>query len=163
MQKVSEFVNKLASYVVMTAVLVMTLVIVLQVICRYFLGFSFFWAEELARYLLIWITFLGGSVAFRKAQLASIDILVERLPGLLKVTVVIISQVIVLGFLVTAAVYGFKQSFSPAVITQVSPALRLPMMYNYLAVPISFSIMCLHCLGNVFQNISTAMNGGGKA
>ncbi|MDA8235668.1 MAG: TRAP transporter small permease [Clostridia bacterium] len=163
MHKASELINKFASYVVMVAAFVMTVIVIIQVSCRYFLGFSIFWSEELARYLLVWITFLGGSVAFKHAQLASINFVTDRLPEKLRAIVSLVAQLIILGFLITATVYGFKQSFAPSVLTQVSPALRMPMMYNYLAVPISFGVMCIHCLDNLFKELSLAINGGGKA
>jgi len=43
----------------------MTAIIFLQVIFRYFLLQSLSWSEEVARYLFVWLTFLGASVVAR--------------------------------------------------------------------------------------------------
>ena len=41
-------------------------VVAAQVFFRYVLNHSLFWSEELARYILVWLTFLGASVAYRR-------------------------------------------------------------------------------------------------
>lgn len=48
-----------------TAVLVAAIVTISfsQVILRYFLGLPMIWAEEIGRYLFVWITLLGAAVA----------------------------------------------------------------------------------------------------
>jgi len=159
MSKIGAQVNKLVSYFIIAAGMVMTVIVIVQVFCRYVLGFSIFWSEELARYLLVWITFLGGSVAFKRAELASINLIVDRLPARLSSVVSIISQVIVLIFLLVATQYGFKQAFAPSVLTQVSPAMRLPMKYAYLAVPVGFGIMILHCLDKLLNDVRLVIKG----
>lgn len=159
MSKISALINKLVSYFVIFACFVMTVIVIVQVFCRYVLGFSIFWSEELARYLLVWITFLGGSVAFKKAELASINLIVDRFPARLAGIVGIVSQIVVLTFLIVATQYGFKQAFAPSVVTQVSPAMRLPMTYAYLAVPIGFGIMIIHSLDKFIKDIVLAVKG----
>ncbi|MEW6622323.1 MAG: TRAP transporter small permease [Bacillota bacterium] len=159
MSKLSTLINQLASYIVIVSIFVMTVVVIVQVFCRYVLGFSIFWSEELARYLLVWTTFLGGSVAYKKAQLASINFLAEKLPARPRALVGILAQIMALTFIVVAAYYGFKQSFSPSVTMQVSPAMRLPMTYAYLAVPIGFGIIMIHSIENLYKHILLALKG----
>ena len=53
----------------------MAAVIILQVIFRYVLNHSLFWSEELARYLLVWLTFLGASSAYYRKVHPGIDLL----------------------------------------------------------------------------------------
>ena len=54
-------------------------VVILQVIFRYIFNNSLFWSEELARYLLVWLTFLGASCAYHRRVHPSIDLITNRL------------------------------------------------------------------------------------
>ncbi|NYT76946.1 TRAP transporter small permease [Alcaligenaceae bacterium] len=59
--------------------LVITGVIFANVVLRYAFGSSLSWAEELARYGVIWITFIGGSVCVYRRLHIAVDIWGEHL------------------------------------------------------------------------------------
>jgi TRAP-type C4-dicarboxylate transport system permease small subunit len=44
----------------------MSLIMAVQVFSRYALNSSLFWSEELARFMLVWLAFLGASLAYRR-------------------------------------------------------------------------------------------------
>jgi tripartite ATP-independent transporter DctM subunit len=56
-----------------------TLVVTMQVVCRYLLKDLPPWSEELSRYLFIWSVFIGACVALVRRSHVSIDSLVSRL------------------------------------------------------------------------------------
>jgi tripartite ATP-independent transporter DctM subunit len=58
-----------------------TIVVSMQVVCRYLLKDLPPWSEELSRYLFIWGVFLGAGVALERKAHVSIDSLVSRLPA----------------------------------------------------------------------------------
>ena len=49
--------------------------IFIEVICRYFLFISAAWAEELTRYLFIWLTYIGSAYAVYEGSHTEIDVL----------------------------------------------------------------------------------------
>ena len=57
-----------------------TLVVTMQIVCRYILQELPPWSEELSRYLFIWANFVGAGVALARSSHVSIDSLVVRLP-----------------------------------------------------------------------------------
>ncbi len=57
-----------------------TLVVTMQIVCRYILQELPPWSEELSRYLFIWANFVGAGVALARNSHVSIDSLVARLP-----------------------------------------------------------------------------------
>ena len=59
----------------------MTLVIFAQVIFRYILKSPLAWSEELARYLFVWVSFIGSVVAARRNQHIGVEMLVNKLPA----------------------------------------------------------------------------------
>ena len=58
-----------------------SLVVTLQVVCRYFVKDLPAWSEELSRYLFIWGVFIGAGVALVRNSHVCIDSLVTRLPN----------------------------------------------------------------------------------
>jgi tripartite ATP-independent transporter DctM subunit len=60
--------------------ILITLVVTLQIVCRYILRELPPWSEELSRYLFIWANFVGAGVALARSSHVSIDSLVTRLP-----------------------------------------------------------------------------------
>lgn len=52
----------------------------IQVLLRFFFGNPQAWAEEVSRYLFVWITFLGIAVGFAKDSHIRLDALVGLLP-----------------------------------------------------------------------------------
>ncbi len=58
---------------------VMTLIVLLQVFCRYVLNAPLSWPEEAARYLMVWMTFLVAPFAYREGLLIRLETLTRRL------------------------------------------------------------------------------------
>src|SRR5919109_963423 len=52
----------------------------LQVIARNFLASGLFWADELLQHMVLWLGFLGASLATREHRHLSIDVLTHVLP-----------------------------------------------------------------------------------
>ena len=122
--------------------LVMVAVVAAQVFCRYVLNQSLFWSEELARYLLVWMTFLGASVAFHRRVHPSIDIFRVRVgPGTRRLMAVA-AHGAALFFFAVLTVYGLQ--FAHFVRNQISPALLIPKWTVMTVLPLSGAILCLH-------------------
>jgi TRAP-type C4-dicarboxylate transport system permease small subunit len=121
------------------------------VFCRYVLNHSLFWSEELARYFLVWLTFLGASVAYRRKVHPGIDVIHRRMsPSKRKfciMTVYIISMIL-FGVMVF---FGLK--FAYFVRLQISPALYLPKWVLFSIIPISGLILMVHGLAFLLDEI----------
>ena len=66
--------TEIAASALLAAIVV---VLFMQVICRYFLAISLSWPEELARYLLVWLVFIGGAAAIASGEQLVVDTLIE--------------------------------------------------------------------------------------
>lgn len=137
--KMEKIVYKGVLYVASTMFVGMVSLCVLQVLCRYVFQISLSFTEELARYLFIWITFLGSVMALNKNKHVKMQLLVQQFPF----TVQKIIRYIV--FMVTMTTYGVL-IYSGLIIVnktmqQTSAAMNLPMGFVYMAVPISVVIM----------------------
>ncbi len=82
---------------------VMTVVLFLQVLSRYVFNFSITWSEELSIFLLIWLTYIGASMAVMQRRHLRITMLAELLPKRAFKIVDIVSNVVFLGFMLFIA------------------------------------------------------------
>ena len=107
-----------------------------QVLNRIIFKLPISWIEEVARYLLIWVTFLSAVVATRKGGMAAIDILTMRFSGTLKFVVEIFQVLVCIAFIAIVTVNLLKVLALQVETGQVTPALQISMSIPYLAIAI---------------------------
>ena len=131
--------------------------VVWGVFTRYVLGDPASWTNELAGFLLAWVTLLGGAAAFGTKEHLGVDYFVGKLHPDTRKSLAIFGHLVVLFFALVIFVYGgFKtvsDSFTPAM-TQMTPALNLNKGYVYLALPIAGLFMVSFTLENMLETIS---------
>ena len=105
----------------------------------------------MARYLLIWISCLGSAYAVREGAHISVVFIKNKLPQSIQAAVAIGVHLLVISFFAFGVVHGFKLSFSQWI--EHTAALRLPMTYPTLAIPIGFGIMIMFSLELLIQDV----------
>jgi C4-dicarboxylate transporter DctQ subunit len=123
----------------------MTLLIFIQVICRYVFNMPLAWSEELARFLFIWMTFVAGVVAARRGQHIGVELIVGMLPNAGRKAIGIFAHVVSTVFFGIISYYCI--SLWAKLNAQVSPALMIPMSYVYLGIIIGSIFMGLYYFG----------------
>jgi C4-dicarboxylate transporter DctQ subunit len=156
MRRLNDLLLTLCKYAVILMVPIMTGIIFVQVVLRYVFSSPFSWAEELARYLLIWITCLGSACAIRDGMHISISYLRSKLKKSARTLVSAAIYVMTMGFFV----YCIKEGtlFSLAQWSQRSTAMQIPMTLPYMAIPLGFAIMllvALECFIDELRNSAT--------
>ncbi|SDM97087.1 TRAP transporter small permease [Vreelandella arcis] len=123
-------------------------VITLQIVSRV-LFTAVGWTEEVARFLLVWITFLAGTLAFQRGRHIAVTFAVDALPGRLRQAARITALLIVLAFMIALIFIGYRymqvQSF------QKSASLRLSMTYVYAVMPICAAIIAWYSLVDIIE------------
>jgi TRAP-type C4-dicarboxylate transport system permease small subunit len=136
--------NRLAESAMALFIGVMTLLVGAQVAGRFLFGYSIFWSDELARFLLVWIAFLGMSVGVRRGAHPGVDSLVRALPP----TWARCASLAAIGgcTLFFLVMVGYGTLLVLRTWGQVSPSLGLRMGVPYLAVPTAGLLMGLHTM-----------------
>jgi TRAP-type transport system small permease protein len=127
----------------------MALLIGVQVFSRYVLNHSLFWSEEVARICLVWITFLGGSAAYRRHAHLGIDFFVKHLPLRLQRASEFLVLVASLIFFAVLIFYGTV--FVWFVSAQKTAALGLSTALPYLVIPVGGALFFLHGLRDLLE------------
>ncbi len=147
--KLSDFLNKITEIVVMVLMAAISVIIFGQVICRYVFNHSLYWSEEVGRYILIWITFLGASVGVKRFAHIGIDFLYNKTSGIFKKILDI--TIVVLGIFFTGILCYFGYKFSYFARFQKSAALLMPMTIPYLSICVGGFLMLIHFLSNFIK------------
>ena len=107
------------------------------------------WSEEAARYMMVWVTFLGAGYAMGKGKHIGVTMFVEKLPEGVRRKVIFVAEAVIMLFLAAVTVQGVKLIVSLWV--QTSPAMDRPMWLPYLAIPVGAVYMFLHLLNIVHE------------
>jgi TRAP-type C4-dicarboxylate transport system permease small subunit len=145
----SHQVNRLAEGVMAVFLAAMTLMVGVQIAGRFVFSYSIFWSDELTRFLLIWISFLGMSVGIRRGAHPGIDSLVRALPPRAARATLILA--FLLSILFFAVMIGWGGVLVLRTWPQRSVSLGLRMSIPYLAVPTSGLLMFLHAVAVWFR------------
>lgn len=131
-------INKLLGYFLAFLMIVMTLDVLWGVVTRYALGSQADWSEELARFLLIWISILGTAYASSQGKHLAIDLLGPKMEQDSRRRLRIFIHCIILSFaLFVMVIGGLRLLYITHTLGQLSPALRLPMAVVYAVLPVS--------------------------
>jgi TRAP-type C4-dicarboxylate transport system permease small subunit len=120
----------------------MTLLVGVQIAGRFVFEYSLFWSDEVSRFLLIWISFLGMSVGTRRGAHPGIDSLIRGLSP--RSARVVLAFALILSLLFFAVMVLYGSILVVRTWAQRSVALELRMGIPYLAVPVSGLLMFLH-------------------
>jgi TRAP-type transport system small permease protein len=126
-------------------------IVFLQFFTRYVLNDSLAWTEEIARYGLMWVAFIGGAVVTRKGSHIAVELLANVLPpGSGRRFLLILLDVIKLGFLGLLA--WFSILITERMQFQRMTVFDLPMSIVYGGVAFGCLLMFGRQIVNVWHN-----------
>lgn len=135
----------------------LTLDVLWGVFSRYVLGQQGRWTEELALYLLVWVSLLGASVAYAEGGHLGVDYVVGKLDAKARHVARIAAELLVMAFAALVLVHGGYLLVTETLRTgQVTPALGVPMGYVYLAAPLSGVLFVLYAVEKLVRLMSEA-------
>lgn len=124
--------------------LVMTVLVFVNVVLRYLAGFSLPWVEELSRYMMIWVAYLGAGLALRAGTHVAVELLQDMIPTTWARVLRTAIAALILVFLAAIAWYGF--SYAQFAMRQTSPVLNVSLGVIYLGVPVGCVLAAAHLL-----------------
>jgi TRAP-type C4-dicarboxylate transport system permease small subunit len=128
----------------------LALIVFLQFFTRYVLNDSLSWTEEIARYGLIWVTYIGAVMVTRRNNHIAVMLLPNLLPAWGGRLLLAIVDLVTLGFL------GLLAYFSVLIVgrmhIQRMSVVDLPMSYVYAGVVLGCILMLARQLQRVWRN-----------
>lgn len=149
----SRTLNRAAEWAMGVLLAALTALVGVQIAGRFLFGYSIFWSDELARFLLVWIAFLGMSVGVRRGAHPGVNSLVLALPSRWRRAAAYAA--IACSLLFFLVMVGHGTLLVRRTWLQRSPSLGLRMSLPYLAVPLAGLLMGLHTLAVAFERGGT--------
>jgi TRAP-type C4-dicarboxylate transport system permease small subunit len=125
-------------------------IIFYSVIMRYIFLRPPFWAEELSRFIFVWIIMLGAVLVTREQSHIEFTLLLDRLPKRLKFVFLNIIRLFMVLFCWVMVQQGLK--IYPIVAEASSPTFGISMGWLYLSIPVGGLLMGICILGNILKS-----------
>ena len=153
LEKIAKWLDRLVAFTVIVLLICMVVTTSAGVFWRYALNSALSWSDELGRFLLVWISFLGAALATYRGGHIGIDVIFDMLPPRVQLWLGRIVDVMIIIFIGSILVNGVK--ILPAVHVRVAPTLFIHMSIPYFIMPVSAGII-------IFQILVRLLNGSKK-
>jgi TRAP-type C4-dicarboxylate transport system permease small subunit len=148
-------------YMVLILLVLMVIIVFANVVTRYYLHFSLAWSEEVTRFMLVWLVFLGSFLAYINDEHLGLDILVKKMPPTLRKIVTLITNGLVIFALYAVLEGGYLMMV--ANFDWLSPAAEIPQGYVYIVIPICCGLMIFQTLLKTYYILTApSPSQGGK-
>jgi len=143
-EKIDNIIIKINGFYLIFAIALMAILVFCNVIGRYFFSFTYIWVEELSRFLMISLAFLGVGLAMRQGSVAAFTIFQNVLPDKIRIIVRALVLLIVISFMVIFCYLGFQYAMRN--MRNLTEALRWRAGLWYLMIPIGSLLFVWHTL-----------------
>lgn len=152
-EKLSTKVNTLVEKVLLVIGSSICLILFAQVLCRYS-GASLGWAEEVSRHLLVAITFLGSTAAYKRSGLLGMTGIGHWFGPCAERLIVLCIQLLTLCCF--ALICWFGAQYTAKAWHHTTAALQIPMALPFSVIPTAACILSLHVIANINKTVRLA-------
>lgn len=147
----SSFLVKITNAFVVFLLCAMSADILLGVFYRYVLVKPLPWAEDLGRYLMVWIALFGVGIVMHNKGHVAVTICVDKITPRARGMLLLFSNTLVLAFGFFMGYLGV--CFLADMMPQISPTLRIPMWWVYFGFPFYGFFLFLSTLDQMIEDV----------
>ena len=125
-------------------------IIFLQVVMRYVFGNSLTWSEEMARYMFIWLIYIGVSYAVKKKRHLGVDAITMLFKEKGKLVIALIANFSFLIFAIVMTYFGLDIVLR---VTRESAALQIPLSWVYVAPVVGMTLTSIRLIQNMIIEV----------
>jgi len=151
--------ENLEKVICVTLLAAMSVLIVVQVFFRYVLQNSLSWSEELARYMFIWLIYIGISYGVKMRKHIAVDAVYTVMPKKVKPFYGLLGDLAFLAFAVLVVIYGLDVMNQIIASGQVSPGAHIPMSIVYSAPWVGMTLTSIRLIQNLASDITAIAKG----
>lgn len=135
LRRADKSLSKSVEIVCISILVIIVLTVSVSVFTRFVIFYPLNFADALAKYLMIWLAFLGSGLAIREGEHIAVNLLESNLEGKAKRGLLAFINVSISIFLIVVIYYGYLNAWSAR--NSSDPfVFGVSMMVPYLAVPV---------------------------
>lgn len=171
--KICDVVFAVFKWIVAAMLLFMVALTFVEVVRRYAFHQNWVWSEVLVRYLIVWVTFLGGAAAYRAGSLTNFDLITQKLSKKQQAILELVCNVVILLLAAWLVKKGIDTFLKPSIVNQIVTELKVSVRWFYAGIPIGFAGLTLAALEKTMRsvknlksrdlNVNEGKEAGGKA
>jgi TRAP-type C4-dicarboxylate transport system permease small subunit len=155
---VKKVLSNLELIIASAAIIVTTVLVMLNVFTRYFLKTGIYWSEEVATACFVWSVFIGAAAGYKHRVHVGVDMLVNLCPPKTKKTITIIVDLVLLlinGYITYIAVIYISLSYK-----KPTPVLGISTAYISSSILVSFALTTIYSIYFLVKDIKQPEQGG---
>ncbi|HWR10602.1 MAG TPA: TRAP transporter small permease [Rectinemataceae bacterium] len=153
MKKIFDTIVILQKKITASLLLGMVGVVTIQIVARLIFHISTAWTEEVSKFMLIWLSFIGAVGALIKGDHMLVDILSTNYSPRVKKYSRILNDIVVICFSAFLFAYGIKLCANPIIWRSLTPAMQIPRVCLYVILPITMAIMLAYSIYDLIISI----------
>ena len=157
LERVNSVVLVVFRWLTVGLVAVMTTIVLSGVFFRYVLNDALPWSEEIAKFLMVWMTFVAAPLAFRAGALVAINAVPNALKGRARQLLLVIIQLVIISLMVAFVDRGSFLAKNAYI--QRASTIDLSITYVYIAMPIGALSIALLSLQSLLGSLRRFMDG----
>lgn len=145
-----NYLNKLEDYLGIILVFGLAFLLAIQVIFRYVFSHPLGWTEELARYVFIWMIFVGAVIVSREREHVRIELLKTFVPEKAWQFLTFLNELCIFVFWVFLIPAAFKYAFFAINIDASGSGIS--MFFVFISLPICGLLIGIHTIINMVKD-----------
>ncbi|MCR5137003.1 MAG: TRAP transporter small permease [Oscillospiraceae bacterium] len=139
----------------------MSILVVYQVITRYFFNAPSAYSEALSQYLFVWMIMFGSAYVYGSLEHLTIDLLKDKFPPKMNLVVEIITNICLFAFILLICVIGGR-NYTLSQVKRIDPSLHISMAILYASVPFTGIVTLFYSIYNIARSIRNYRDGKRK-
>lgn len=156
LELINNWIEKFETFLIVLILGIMVLLAFIQVILRNVFAEGILWGDILLRHLVLWVGFIGASLATREEKHINIDLFTRFLSKGLKEFVRIITNIFA-AFICAVLTYAAQNFVLDEKVMGTTIFNDIPVWYFQVIIPFGFMVMSFRFLVLALHNFSTLL------
>ena len=160
MKKTLDLFRRLEYILLVAPMAFLCICIVINIVMRAFFQSGLSWLEELSRYIFVFSTFLGASIAVETGQHPKMTAVVDSLPNAGKQIFLIVGNLFCAALSFLVAYYGYQQVMRMIANGATASSVHIPLFVPYLIIPLGTLVAGIRYLILAASSVKLLAKGG---
>ena len=148
---IKKFINNFEEYFIVWTMAIMTVLVFLQVVMRYVFANSLSWSEEMARFIFLWLSWIGASYAVKERSHFRVEMFANMIQGTARKYFECFILIFWFIFSLFLTWFGTELLLFLHDSGQFSAAMEIPMTLPYASVPVGCGLMSIRLLIEIYK------------